>query len=308
MTKYLIYQASGGISHMLSGLSAAISLAKKTKRHLAIDTISHAGFGKDFDSYFTISDPDLSYVGDSSAIPAAYKFRGLTAVELADWNNHPTALEIHQGLFHEWSLTPGLDPTHNWRIDYDNLCDTLLNDEDPLAVYVGAGMCYRGFIEEGLTPCGDWNKYIKVVPHVTKCIIDKCDIVGPYIGVHFRNTDIANDVSVCISKLEKAVKLYESPTIYLATDDSTALDKFVKAFPESTIVQYTKPLGGEVGSVQGMHYLMEDKDVMITNTLLDIYMLVNASVFIYSENSSMSLWINQMREFDTSIFKSLSAT
>ena len=47
MDRYLVYQASGGISHMLSGLSAAISLAKKTKRHLAVDTKSHLGFGKE---------------------------------------------------------------------------------------------------------------------------------------------------------------------------------------------------------------------------------------------------------------------
>ena len=69
--RWIIYKGSGGLAHMLGGLSDAIKIAKKTRRHLVIDCQSAGAFQSSFDKYFYIEDEGLSYSCSYDQIPDA---------------------------------------------------------------------------------------------------------------------------------------------------------------------------------------------------------------------------------------------
>ena len=99
MVKYIIYKASGGITHMLKGIHFCIQKAKETNTKLIIDTLNHSAFKMDFSSVFFIDDSSLNYndnydgcpVGDEiKKAPAKYikgkYFIGKRNISDVDWN------------------------------------------------------------------------------------------------------------------------------------------------------------------------------------------------------------------------------
>ena len=99
MVKYIIYKASGGITHMLKGINFCIQKAKETNRKLIIDCANHSAFKMDFSSVFFIADSSLNYsnkydgcpVGDEiKKAPAKYikgkYFNGEKNISDVDWN------------------------------------------------------------------------------------------------------------------------------------------------------------------------------------------------------------------------------
>ena len=54
----------------------------------------------------------------------------------------------------------------------------------------------------------------------------------PFIGVHFRNTDITNDIQETISQLVKKVEATGIRNVYWCTDDKSSIDKVVTALPD----------------------------------------------------------------------------
>ena len=137
-------------------------------------------------------------------------------------------------------------------------------------------------------------KYIKVKDEILLKIKEYIKIDN-YIGIHFRNTDINNDINFFINEVKK----YNYNNIYLATDDSTAFDKFKKALPNHNIYQYTKPIAA---NGEPIHYAEENKYNLILNVLIDIYFLYNANEFINSKQSTVSRLILTMSREGRSIF------
>jgi hypothetical protein len=133
---------------------------------------------------------------------------------------------------------------------------------------------------------------VKVNKDVIQKIESKFDIDEKYISVHFRNTDIKNNILLCISKINYVSKKYNIKTIYLATDDYSAFDKIKKVFPTLKIIQYTKPNNFKGKNI---HYNTEDKYSLIFNCLLDIYVILKSTIFIPSMNSGLSKWIISMK-------------
>jgi hypothetical protein len=116
------------------------------------------------------------------------------------------------------------------------------------------------------------------------------------MGVHFRNTDIKNDINIIINTINKS----SYKTIYLATDDYSAYELIKKECSNYNIIQFTKPINA---NGKAIHYADDNKYSLILNILIDIYYLYKADTFIPNLSSSVSRLINSMRENNISIFE-----
>ncbi len=74
--RWIVYKGSGGLAHMLGGLSDAIKIAKRTQRHLVIDCQSAGAFQNSFDQYFYIEDEELSYSCSTEQLPDSAVYQG----------------------------------------------------------------------------------------------------------------------------------------------------------------------------------------------------------------------------------------
>lgn len=265
---FLVYKASGGLTHMCSTLSSAIYCAKKYNRYLIIDTKAHSAFGNVFSNFFTINDKSLKYSCDYKVIPDKYKFHNISIGELENISS---------------SLNNGKYFLKNTNININKTSNLL----SPIDVISPSSTSYMNI-----------NNNIKVIRQVKDKLKEK-RLNKKYISVHFRNTDIKNNINDLITKLKIAIKKYGIKTVYLATDDYSAYDKLEKQLPNIEIIQYTKP--GNFGG-KNIHYSTQNKYEQVYNCLLDIYIILNSNVFIPCVSSGLSKWIIKMIRNNKNIF------
>lgn len=132
---------------------------------------------------------------------------------------------------------------------------------------------------------------------VNKDILEKIkqhQIQDKYIGVHYRNTDHKTDINQTIKEIQKHEKS-NIKKILLATDDYKAFDLFKSRLPNYEIIQITKPYVGEVNNI---HYGNPNKDEVIINALIDIYLLTKANIFIPCNISGFSRFVKELRVKD----------
>ena len=146
---------------------------------------------------------------------------------------------------------------------------------------------------EGIDVFGKSPWYIKVNKNIVEQIPVNI-IKEPYVGVHYRNTDMKTDLNSVIQKVRHLPP--EIQTLYLSTDDYTAFDAFNSAIGyRFKIVQHTKPFN-DGGS--NIHYGNPNKDEIILNTLIDIYNLSKAAHFIGNNKSGLSRKVEEIRITD----------
>jgi hypothetical protein len=274
--KYCIYKGTGGLIHMLCGLVHCILWSIKNNHILIIDVKSHKCYNHYLSDFFELRNTDrLKHNENYSIIESNIKFNRLSMDFIKNYDN----IEVDRGLGNNTHiyLLNGI----KLRINLDN-CPK----EDKVKIYAGPGCNnYPGLI-----------KFIKVKNDIINKIKEEFNSLNNYIGVHFRNTDIKNDISIII----KEIKNYpEYNNIYLATDDYSAYDKLKLELPNYNIYQYTKPFNS---NGKPIHYSDNDKYRLVFNTLVDIYFLNNSNVFIPSLSSSISRLINHMRLSNNNIF------
>jgi len=257
--KYLIYKISGGLNHMLIQINRAIHLSKLTNRVLFIDTNDQA-FKHNFSDFFHIE--NFEYYTDLTILD---KF------EIEGLNDH---IRYHS-------------PTNYYLVE-----GKILESEFSKLVKLEDDFVFVTWIN--CTEDIEWN--IKLNEDIKGKLKDNL-FSGKYLGVHFRNTDMKHDISVIFDKI-KAKPEYDN--IYLATDDFYAYDKFKLEFPNKHIIQYTIPYKLEKGNPgnKNIHYSNPDKDEVIYNALLDMYMLIHATEFIPSPKSSFSRNVEKNRVTD----------
>jgi hypothetical protein len=273
--KYCIYKGTGGLIHMLCGLVHCIIWSIKNNHKLIIDVKSHKCFNHYLSDFFELRNTDrLQYSEDYSTIEPNVKFNRLTMNTIRDYPN----IEVDRGLnnnTHVYLL-------NNIRLRV-NLDGYPVNQQ--VKMYAGPGCNnYPGLI-----------RFIKVNDTIMNKI-KEYEEINNYIGVHFRNTDIKNDIDKLITEIKKHPKY---TNIYLATDDYKAYELLKIALPNHNIYQYTKPINA---NGKPIHYNNNNKYILILNTLIDIYFLNKSNVFIPSLQSSISRLINNMRETNNSIF------
>lgn len=263
---------------MLCGLVHCISWAKKNNHILIIDVKSHHCFKHYLGDFFILQNIDnLRYSEDYNIIETGVKFRRLNVDYIRDYPN----IEVDRGLGNN---------THKYllnniplRVSIDNY-----DKNDKIKIYAGPGCnSYINLI-----------KFIKVKPEILNIIknLNNDNILDvKYMGVHFRNTDIKNDINIIINSIKQS----SYNTIYLATDDYSAYDLIKKECSNYNIIQFTKPINA---NGKAIHYADNNKYSLILNILIDIYYLYKSDTFIPCVSSSVSRLINSMRENNISIF------
>ncbi len=260
---------------MLCGLVHCIIWSIKNNHKLIIDVKSHKCFDHYLSDFFELRNTDrLQYSEDYSTIEPNVKFNRLTMNTIRDYPN----IEVDRGLNNNTHIYL----LNNIRLRV-NLDGYPVNQQ--VKMYAGPGCNnYPGLI-----------RFIKVNDTIMNKIKEYEDI-NNYIGVHFRNTDIKNDIDKLITEIKKHSNY---TNIYLATDDYKAYELLKLALPNHNIYQYTKPINA---NGKPIHYNNDNKYILILNTLIDIYFLNRSNVFIPSLQSSISRLINNMRDTNNSIF------
>jgi hypothetical protein len=133
--------------------------------------------------------------------------------------------------------------------------------------------------------------------------ISHADINQPYIGVHFRNTDMKHNLRLIILKLKLYSRVKKIKTVYWATDDPNSLKQVKVLLPDLNIINLANIDKLESKSFLNIHNLsdfdLEDagltKFEQIRNVFLDIYILARSHYFISSNKSGFSLLIKLFR-------------
>ena len=250
--KYLIYKGTGGLVHMLNGIQAAIFLCKKENRILIIDTEQLSAFKKNFAEYFFIYDKNLIYSTNYQNIDVDLEFNGLKIKDIihkkAQFRDNKYYLE-------------GTDIRIQKHIDG--------NIEDNVRVFAGHS---EYFIE-------NIRLQNNILYYIFDSTIKTIEQYQKYISVHFRNTDMKNNIKDFIIKIKNTSEKYGISNIFIATDDYYAFNTFKNFLPKLNFFRLH-----EIENFNGknIHYNYKDKDLLIKNTLKDIYMIIKSNYFIPS--------------------------
>ncbi len=253
--RFLVYKGTGGLAHMLRGLNEAIRMARISNRFLVIDCISNPGFGCNFSDFFVID--NLEYSDRYSDIPVDYKFRNLFIRDIKKRSIHSSKKKYH--------------------IFEHNISDIDPNCDENLIVFGGTGS----------------NKLIsgmRVNKIVMERLIKEIVIKDKYISVHYRNTDLKNNIIGFVNKIRKTIKNTGIKTIYWASDDESSFERVRKVISEGNFVRYTVPERVK----KNLHSEARDKQKQVYDCLKDIYFILKSEYFIPSRNSGMSQYVELM--------------
>ena len=262
--KYFIYKGTGGLFHNLKGLSRAIQLSIEYKAILIIDMKIHRPFGGNFNDYFTLVSNELEYYDNYEKVPK----------ELIE--NVKTKNAKFFGYYNKNITEHSLGFSSSYRID---------QEKDVNVLYGACGFSLSKVIKVN-------NQYFN---NITS---NNLPIKENYISVHFRNTDIKNEIDNFYLEIEKAVKKHNIYTLYLATDDYSFYENIHTKFPELQLIQKTQPLQ----NVKNLHYGTDNPKKQMYECLQDVYYILLSDVFIPSRNSGFSKCIIEMIKKKFTIF------
>lgn len=258
MNTWLVYKASGGLAHMLFQIEKGIEMSRISGRTLILDC-NKITFNEDFNKYFTI--PNFEYLTHTSP-------------------DIPECIDLESEAFFRppKDYVIGLDRSsainESKVISYDNSDLSFLKSSEASVYY---SYIYGINIE---------SMSIRIKDDIAE-YLDSQRISGPYIGVHYRNTDMKHPISPIINKVRSLKD--KCKTVYLATDDIDAIATFKNELPEFDIILKTTPYKRDVNELEmGIHYANPDKNQVIKNALIDLYNLRNSSYFIPSNKSAFS--------------------
>jgi hypothetical protein len=273
---YLINKASGGLAHMLGGIYAALIRAKQNNRFLIIDCETHYAFRHKFSDFFILLNEQ--YSDDYSIIPNDYMFKEHSIEEIKNTNLSRAGNALY-GMF-GWSVQ-----------------SKTFNPDEKIVIWSGTSG------KKGYWHCPN----LKVNQSILSKLNNEKKIVEPYIGVHYRNTDIKNNIIIFIRKIRALFKLRKVKTVFLATDDANALKNFRQRLPGFNIIQLSNPKP----NVKNQHYSSTSKEDcynQIYGTLRDLYFIFQSKYFIPSYNSGLSRFIIMQMAKKENIFNLESKT
>lgn len=272
MDRYLIYKVSGGLYHMLTMINAAVNLSIKTNRILIVDC-KYLAFNNDFNKYFSI--PGVRYYTN---------YKALDPEDIKESS-------IFSYIKGRCSYKNGEYYIRDRKVS--RAADDIINSNEKYLLFskLNRSLFDRLLHRLYLTKFPHFPWHIRVKDEIVETIRSEM-IADKYVGVHFRNTDIRNDIETFIKKIRKI----GLSIVYLATDDYFAFGRFKDSLGDKyTIIQYTKPIRLKEGAAN-IHYCNPDKDKIIMNALIDTYHLRNAHVFIPSSKSMFSRRICDFRK------------
>ena len=259
--KYLIYKGTGGLAHMLNGIQYAVQLCKKENRILIIDTEQLSTFKNNFSKYFFIYDKNLTYYTDYNHIDLNLEFKGI---------------KISQLINKKAQLKGTKNFLENTNIQIEDIHENEKNNNIRV---------FAGFSENFIENMRLQNEILYHIFDNTNKIIEKNN---NYISVHFRNTDLKNNIKQYIIKINKLCLIHKIKNVFIATDDHFAFKTFQKFLPKLNFFRFQEP---QNFNGKNIHYHTENKDLLIKNTLSDLYIIVKSKYFIPSMNSGLSKWL-----------------
>lgn len=275
MNKYIIYQGSGGLVHLLGGLVYCCDYIKNKRNYLlVIDIKNHEAFSNYFSNYFILK--DIKYTEDYNDIKNSDNYY---KIKLSYLNKTNVKYDKNVGYIHK---------CNNNFINIGQSLDKI-NYYNNIKMYAGNGGNNKSSI----------IKYIKCNDKI-KTKLKDYKINKKYIGIHFRNTDRNNCINNFIDKVKKLDNKFKNYKIYIATDDIKALDIFKNKLKDYDIFYYFEPYDAKG---ENIHFNDPDKDKVIMSILVDMYMLYYSDIFIDSPNSLVSKLVNYMRLSKESIFE-----
>lgn len=276
MNKYIIYQGSGGLVHLLGGLVYCINyISKRRDCTLIIDIKNHQAFGNYFSKYFNLINLKSKYSENYDDIKNIKYYH---RIPLSEFNKKNVDHIKDKGyIFYYDNIYANIGIPLNKIKFYDNL-----------KMYAGHGGNCKFHIV----------KYIRCNANIIKILNEKYKIDEQYVAVHFRNTDRFNNINDFINK----IKQYKQKKIYIATDDAKAITIFKEKLVNYNLIYYNEPpdFNGE-----NIHFNNPDKDQVVMSIIIDMFMMYNSEIFIDSPNSLISQLVNYMRSNKKSIFDSI---
>lgn len=262
---FLIYISSGGLFHNLRGLTSAIIISKKYNKKLILNFKNHKPFGYNFSKFFTLIDEDIEWYEDIEIITKFLPDVDTSSLLKFKVEKNKYFYQINgknKSILEELNLTNNIE------------------------FYMSSGNILKNI-----------HRSIQVRPEIVK-LIKKYGKLNNYIAVHFRNTDISNEKVYFIMRINKLLKMFpQIKTVYLATDDSTAYDIFLRKL-KVNVVRRTIPEPVKLN----LHYGCKNKYKELLNCLIDCYFILKSDVFIPSINSGFSLALIRMIKDKYSFF------
>lgn len=281
--KFVVWKSTGGLFHMLGGLTYSIQFCKDTNRKLIVDSRG-GSFRKNFDDFFNIVGIEYSTNYEDILNKNDLKIMGGATLDQVINSNACLRKNVYYIFDSDKSngvpISRGLDK----------------NSNENILMYAGPS---RSRIK-------DVSECIKVNKDIVEWIQTK-KIDTPYIGVHYRNTDKKTSIEKIIEKIKKLIEIYKIYTIYLATDDYLAKSKFENYLSNVEIVSYANIPQIKTNNVHRMDDKKLEKcnitkDEIIKDSLLDVYMLIESTYFVESAGSGFTEYVNCAREEKESIF------
>jgi hypothetical protein len=253
--KFFIYKGTGGLFHNLSGLCTAINYSIKNNYVLIID-FKGDGFDDKFTDFFTIK-KKLTYYDHYDKVPETITYKSLSLEDIK--NNIAKCRGTPRNRFY-------------------TLKDVVVSkiEKLPVIVYARNNM----YDLSCNIMCNDtiYNK-LKQENHIKKS----------YISVHFRNTDIKNNIRIYIKKIRHLINRTGIKNIYLASDDSKAYN-IIKNIPGIILHRNTIP----PDNIRNLHFSSDNSYKQVYDSIRDIYFILLSTYFIPSNNSGYSKSIMKM--------------
>lgn len=255
--KFLIYKASGGLFHNFTGLSYAINFCLQDNRILILDMKKHGAFGVKFSDYFKIINSKLIYYDEN-------------------YDVLPQKIEFNNKLYDKQLIINERPRFKNKQYYFiDDICiskPNLVPNTNIINIFCGYVNSYQV------------SKYIELNEDITQKLMLKYTIQNNYISVHFRNTDIKNDIDKLIDKIKTHTTKFDIKTIYFASDCNQSYHTLKSTLKNLEIIRNTVP----PDNIRNLHYYSGNKQEQMENLLLDVYYILKSNYFIPSLNSGMS--------------------
>ena len=281
--RYLVLKGIAGFGDRLMTLARALQLAAATHRTLVIDW-SHDSW-----NHCAESPQGFWHYFDLSGLPANVSvLRGdaetYALLDRLTAENTETVPPIFRGSLRrkDWGL-------RNGRLFIDDSSVQLTES----AIVAGSApvVVYLAYCSGALEAVLPFLRFRTVDPHAA---------VRYTIGVHFRNTDKANDLVPVLQRVRSVWK--PGRTIYLATDDVAAIDTFQAEFGGD--VHYTRPPprpanGGGIhhASAAELEAVGLTKEDLTHAMIRDIMRLRDSVIFLDCPNSLFSRIVTVLRAF-----------
>lgn len=279
--RYLVLKGLAGFGDRLMTLGRALWLAAATGRTLVIDwsdaSWNHDDPPKGFWHYFNL-------VGLPAAIQVV-RGDGATAETLRTLSDRGRSVlpPVYAGQLHrsDYLLDRGTGRLCLDGVPVQLTEQAILTAKEDVVVYLA--YC-AGRLEDVL-------QYLQFRTPMTREAPAK-------IGVHFRNTDKANDLDAMLTQVKRVWR--PGYSVYLATDDLTAASEFKQVFGEDVRVSAPPPRPVNGG---GIHHCSASelaavgltKEALTHDMIRDVLRLRDTTVFLGCPNSLFSRIVTVLR-------------